>query len=377
MNFALLPEQSELRDSVRKFCEKEYDFSSRHKILISKNGISARMWSRFAELGWLGAGLAEDQGGYGGGALENMLILEQFGRALVLEPFLSSVVIASEALAAHADAPQRETWLAPLIDGTQIAVLAHNEPGRAQDNPVAMTAKPSGNGIKLNGRKSFILGGPSADLILVTAMDDDGVIGLFAVEPDTPGVQRIDYHAVDGRRVADYVLNDVRLGAEARIGAADALPAVERALDHGVIGLCAEALGAMEVALATTRDYISTRKQFGVTLSTFQALQHRMADMHVEAVLARSMLYRGIAALAIQNPQDRQREVSAVKAFISEAGMFIGAQSIQLHGGIGITEEYTVGHYFKRLVLARNLFGSADTHLTRFLRLSTKDTKIR
>jgi alkylation response protein AidB-like acyl-CoA dehydrogenase len=254
-----------------------------------------------------------------------------------------------------------------LLDGTSIAALAHGETAQHAFAPdLAAKATKTKAGYRLDGRKVFVLGGQAADVFLVSARDGAGE-SLFAVPAHTPGVERVNYHAVDGRRVSDLTLRGVEVEASALIGAGgDAADAIDYALDYGVIGLCAEAVGAMDAALWITRDYLKTRKQFGVTLNTFQALQHRMADMLVETELARSMLYRGIAALALENVLERRRGVSAAKAQIGEAGFFVGAQAVQLHGGIGVTEEYIVGHYLKRLALVRGLFGSSDQHLARF-----------
>jgi alkylation response protein AidB-like acyl-CoA dehydrogenase len=367
MNFTPTSEQLALKESVRRFCERDYGFEHRTALLRSEEGFSRAHWATFAELGWLGAGLSEELGGYGGGPVETALLLEEMGRALVLEPFLACVG-AIQAIAALAPPEQRDALLEPILGGETIAVLAHGEADEA-------LAVRGADGWSLSGSKRFVLGGPAADLLLVSArtFGDDGDragVSLFQVRADQPGVERRDYRAVDGRRVADFSFQ-TDLTAEALIGpAGGALDAVELAVDHLTVGLCAEALGAMEAALWMTRDYLKTRQQFGVTLNTFQALQHRMADMLVETELARSMLYRGLAALAEADPVERRKGVSAAKAQIGEAGYFVGGQAVQLHGGIGVTEEYAVGHYFKRLTLARGLYGSTDLHLARFARLS-------
>jgi alkylation response protein AidB-like acyl-CoA dehydrogenase len=360
MDFSLTQEQQALQDSVRRFCEREYGFEQRRRLLTGGDGFARAHWATFAELGWLGAGLPEEAGGYGGGPVETMIILEQMARALVLEPFLSCAVLAAQAIAAQASPGQREALLEPIIAGERLVVLAH-------DGPAPTTAERRGTGYVLNGRKNFVLGGPSADPLLVSAGHGDGGVSVFAVDPAAPGVTRHDYHAVDGRRVSDIMLDSVETGPEALIGEeGTARPAIELAIDHGIIGLCAEAVGAMDAALWLTRDYLKTRRQFGQPLNAFQALQHRMADMLIETELARSMLYRGVAALAETDPAARRRGVSAAKVQIGEAGYFVGGQAIQLHGAIGLTEEYSVGHYFKRLTLVRGLFGATDAHLARF-----------
>jgi alkylation response protein AidB-like acyl-CoA dehydrogenase len=255
-----------------------------------------------------------------------------------------------------------------LVAGEAIAALAHGETAQHTFAPeLATKARASAGGYRISGRKTFVLGGQVADVFLISATTGGGGVSLFAVPAGAKGLERVNYHAVDGRRVSDITLKDVEVGAGALIGdKGEAQDAIDFALDYGVIGLCAEAVGAMDAALWITRDYLKTRKQFGVSLNTFQALQHRMADMLVETELARSMLYRGIAALSLENARARARGVSAAKAQIGEAGFFVGSQAVQLHGGIGVTEEYIVGHYFKRLALVRGLYGSTDQHLTRF-----------
>jgi alkylation response protein AidB-like acyl-CoA dehydrogenase len=368
MDFTYSGEQQSLQDSVKRFCERAYPFDKRQALLRTEDGFDRADWATFAELGWLGAGLPEDAGGFGGGPVENMIILEQLARGLSVAPFLSSAVIATQAIARLASTDRREALLAPLIAGERIAALAHGESAlhAFAFQPETKAARRSG-GYRLNGRKTFVLGGQPADLFLASADSGGDGVSLFAVSADAKGVERINYHAVDARRVCDISLKDVDVAADALIGEEGAAQdAINYALDYGTIGLCAEAVGAMDAALWMTRDYLKTRKQFGVTLNTFQALQHRMADMLVETELARSMLYRGIAALALENPRGRERGVSAAKAQIGEAGYFVGGQAIQLHGGIGVTEEYIVGHYFKRLALVRGLYGGSDQHLARF-----------
>ncbi|MGB8364162.1 MAG: acyl-CoA dehydrogenase family protein [Rhizomicrobium sp.] len=377
MNFNPTPEQQALKDSVHRFCEREYGFEARNAILRGPDGYSKTHWATFAELGWLGAGLPESKGGYGGGAVENALILEEMGRTLVLEPFLPCAIGAGQLLATLPQSEAASALLAAIVGGEAIAVLAHFEPGdRGDDMHIASTAEKNGNGWRLNGKKCFVLGAPAADIFLVSARTSASASGregmsLFRVPLDAKGFIRTDYRAVDGRRVSDLTLDGCEVDAAALLGPeGGAMDIIELALDHLIVGLCAEGLGAMDAALWLTRDYLKTRKQFGVTLNTFQALQHRMADMLVETELARSMLFRALGALTAGDPAERRMTVSAAKAQIGEAGYFVGAQAVQLHGGIGVTDEYIAGHYFKRLTLVRNLFGVSDTHLARFARRS-------
>jgi alkylation response protein AidB-like acyl-CoA dehydrogenase len=359
MDFSFTHEQQALADSVRRYGERDYGFEARRKLLAGTEGFSRDNWRNFAELGWLGAGLSEEAGGFGGGPIETMIILEQMGRALMLEPFLSCAVVAVQAILAQATPEQRDALLPAIVAGEMVVALA---------NGPSAEAIRMGDGYVLNGRADFVLGGPSADLLLVTARSGAGV-SLFQVDPACPGAARHDYHAVDGRRVSDIVLESVKAAPDALLGwEGTAAAAVALAEDHAAMGLCAEAVGAMDAALWLTRDYLKTRRQFGTALSEFQVLQHRMADMLIETELARSMLYRGVAALGETDPAARRKGVSAAKVYVGEAGCFVGAQAIQLHGGIGVTEEHVVGHYFKRLTLVRGLFGTTDSHLARFAR---------
>jgi len=373
MDFSLTQEQAALKESARRLCERDYGFESRRHQLRGVDGFSRDLWKTFADLGWLGAGLSEDDFGYGGGAVETALLQEEFGRVLVVEPYLSCAIIAARAIVALGDPARKEALLSALVAGETLIALAHNETGMRGDDAAVMTrAERTADGWRLNGRKAFVLGGPSADILLVSARTPGGLT-LFEVPANAAGLEILAYHAVDGRRVADIVLTDVALSDTARIGPeGGSLAGIELAVDHGVIGLMAESVGAMDAALWLTRDYLSTRKQFGVTLNTFQALQHRMADMLVETELARSMLLRGIAALSDPDSEARRAGVSAAKVQIAEAAVKVTGEAIQMHGGIGVTEEYVVGHFYKRAVLARGLFGSIDLHLERFAAWSRK-----
>jgi alkylation response protein AidB-like acyl-CoA dehydrogenase len=367
MDFSPTQEQAALKESARRLCQRDYGFEQRRHGLRGAEGFSRDLWKTFADLGWLGAGLSEDDFGYGGGPVETALLQEEFGRVLLVEPYLSCAIIAAHAIVALGDPAQKEALLAPLVAGEKLVALAHNEAAmRGDDAAVKTQARRTPDGWRLNGRKAFVLGGSSADILLVSARTASGVT-LFEVPADADGLEIIAYHAVDGRRVADLVLTEVAVDEAARIGPeGGALPGIELAVDHGVIALMAECVGAMDAALWLTRDYLTTRKQFGVTLNTFQALQHRMADMLVETELARSMLLRGIAALSDPDPGARRAGVSAAKVQIAEAAVKVTGEAIQMHGGIGVTEEYVVGHFYKRAVLARGLFGSIDLHLERF-----------
>lgn len=368
MDFTLTTEQESLADSVMRFVERDYGFDKRRVIMDSDSGISDLIWAAMAELGWFGAGLPEEAGGFGGGPIENALIAEGFGRGLVVEPFIANAVLTLQTLAAFGPFTGREALVEGLVSGTHKVVLAHGEAdARGDARIVATTARRDGDDWLISGAKSLVLGAPSADHLLVSARSTGGV-SLFLVSPDAVGLSSNVYRLLDNSRVADLGLADVPgtlIGPEG-----GALPSIEAGLDHATVAVCAEAVGAMDAALKMTRDYLKTRQQFGVTINNFQALQHRMADMLIELELARSMVYQGLAALTSNDTDQRRAGVSAAKAMIAHAGLFVGRQSIQLHGGIGMTEEYAIGHYYRRLFVIAHLFGNADVHLTRFADLT-------
>jgi alkylation response protein AidB-like acyl-CoA dehydrogenase len=377
MDFQLSDEQLMIQESVRRFCTSDYDFEQRRVLHNSAEGFSRAHWHTFAELGWLGIALPEAVGGFGGSMEDEAIVMEEFGRALVLEPYLSCVIYAARVVLAAGTAAQSETLLAPVIAGEKLLALAHSEPAaRGRVSFVETAAQADGQGgYRLNGFKSLVLGGPSADTVIVSARtagaaaDRDGIT-LFAIDAASAGIERRDYRMVDGIRVADITLRDVQVGADSVLGVSGtAFAALDLATNHAILALCAEALGAMDRALWMTRDYLKTRKQYGVTLNTFQALQHRMADMLVELEQTRSMLYQGFAALTQTDPELRRKGVSATKVQIGRSGQFIGGNAIQLHGGIGVTDEFIVGHLFKRLTTASLLFGNTDFHLQQFASL--------
>lgn len=364
MDFTLTTEQEALSDSVRRFVEREYGFDKRRAIMDSESGISDRLWATMADLGWFGAGLPEAAGGFGGGAVENALIAEGLGRGLVVEPFIANAVLTLQTLAALGDFPGRDDLVGGLISGDHKVVLAHNEAdARGDPRVVATTARRDADGWRITGTKSLVLGAPSADHLLVSADTGNG-LSLLLVARDAPGLSSNVYRLLDNSRVADLVLTDVPGTLIGSTGAA--LEAIESGIDHAIVAVCAEAVGAMDTALWMTRDYLKTRQQFGVTINNFQALQHRMADMLIELELARSMVFQGLSALGSGDPDLRRAGVSAAKAMIGEAGLFVGRQSIQLHGGIGMTEEYAIGHYYRRLFVIAHLFGNCDAHLERY-----------
>jgi alkylation response protein AidB-like acyl-CoA dehydrogenase len=359
VDFTLSPEQEALRDSVFRFAEREHGWEQRAQILRARDGRAPAHWRTFAELGWLGAGLSEEAGGFGGGAAENAIVMEALAPALVVEPLIPHII--ASRLLSRSTSPAAVELLAAMVMGERRAVLVQGEES-------GLTFGEEGGDARLGGRVALVPGGADADLFIVAARvaGDDCAPRLCLVDAQAAGVEIQPYRLVDNHRAAQ-VSFDLDVSPDRMLafpaGSADAL---DEALDHGIVALCAEAVGVMEASLWLTRDYLVTRKQFGTTLSAFQALQHRMADMLIETEMARSILFQAIASVEDENPDVRRRGVSAAKALVSTAGLAVGAGAIQLHGAIGMTEEYVAGHYYKRLFAIARLLGSSDDHLARF-----------
>ncbi|MBB6521668.1 acyl-CoA dehydrogenase family protein [Pseudoteredinibacter isoporae] len=372
MDFSLSEEQQLLKDSIEKFVTSDYDFEARRELIKSDIGYSAQHWSMFAELGWLGMGFSEENGGYGGSASDIMVIMQAFGKGLVIEPFLANCILAGGAIAELASAQQKEALLASIIGGEQQMALAFAEKqARYNIANCLSTAEKSDGGYVVNGSKIAVLNGGNADTLLLVARTSGGQsdkqgLSLFAVPADSNGLERNSYTTVDGFTGADIKLSNVQLTADALIGEEGAAFAgLEAVMDRARIAVCAEALGNMETLLTKTVEYTKTRKQFGFTLSFFQALQHRMADMFVECQQAQSMLL--MAAMKFDaRAEDASTAVSAAKARIGQAAKLVGQEAVQLHGGMGVTDELDVGHYFKRLTIIDALFGNTDYHLKRY-----------
>jgi alkylation response protein AidB-like acyl-CoA dehydrogenase len=349
MDFALTPEQTLIKDSVARFAAE------------AKPGDDH--WATFAELGWLAIGAPEDLGGFGG-PVETLLALEQLGRGLVVTPFVAHVVFAGTILRAAS----RDDLLEPLMLGEQRFAVAYEEPG-AQYDParVETAARRDGDAILIDGTKARVLDASTASTLLVSARFGDA-IALFAVPAGAPGVTRTPYAAEDAHDVSTIRFENVRVGGDAVIGdASGGVALLERGLDHAVAALCAEALGIMGFMLETTVEYTKQRVQFNVPIGSFQALQHRMAEMFVELELTRSAAYRAAMVLGDDpDAHDRRRAASAAKVQIARSGRFVGQNAIQLHGGIGMSEEARIGHYFKRLTVIERLLGDATFHRRRY-----------
>lgn len=362
MDFNYSSEQGSLRDSVKRFVEREYGWEQRFAAIRSPEGVNPTHWVTFAELGWLGAGLSEEAGGFGGSAVENAMIAEELGRGLVTEPFAAHVM-ATQMLAVVGGDLAAELTGAMVMGDTRVVPALQEAAGRGDWRVVEASATTPGNAVTVSGAKTLVEGAGSADRLIVSARSDAG-LGLYLVDTKGPGVILTPYRTVDNRRVADIVLFDAP-ATELVIGSV-AQAAIENGIDHGLIAICGEALGVMDAALWATRDYLKVRRQFGTAIGTFQALQHRMADMLIETEMARSILYHALGALAGGDPAARAAGVSAAKVVFSTAGLFVGGQAIQLHGGIGVTEELNISHFYRRLFVIARQFGDADLHIDRF-----------
>jgi pimeloyl-CoA dehydrogenase small subunit len=373
MDFDLTEEQRLLDETVRRLVKDEYGFEKRKGYKASPEGFSRKLWARYAEIGLLGLPFAEEHGGFGGSAVESMIVMESFGRGLVLEPYLASVVLGGGLVAATGSAAQKQAILPALAEGKLMLAFAHGErQSRYALADVATRAERDGNGYVLSGEKGVVPHGDSADRLVVSARSggtgrDRTGISLFLVDAKAKGVAIRGYPTVDGQRAAEIALDQVRVGADAVLGApGEAYGVIEHTVDRAIAALCAEAVGIMEVLNATTLEYLKTRKQFGVPIGSFQVLQHRMAEMMLEHEQAKSMAILAALSADGTDAKERRRVISAAKVQIGKSGRFIGQQAIQLHGGIGMTDEYTAGHYFKRLTMIAQSFGDEDHHLERF-----------
>ncbi|OJX04970.1 MAG: hypothetical protein BGO72_06825 [Burkholderiales bacterium 70-64] len=378
MDFQYTEEQQLLADSVARLVEKRYDFESRQRIVASHAGHSDEAWRELAGLGLLSLPFAQDDGGYGGGAVDLIGTMEAIGAGLVVEPFLSTLAPAGRLVACCGSAAQRAALLPAIIDGTLKLAFAHGERGaRYTLSRVETRAGKAGEGWVLNGEKVAVLHAPMADRLVVSARTagvpaDEAGIGLFVVDAQAPGLAMRTYRTVDNLRAADLVLKDVKLPAGALLGeAGGALPAIEEAVDFAIVLLCAEAVGAMRYANEATLEYLKTRRQFGVPIGSFQALQHRTVDMTISAEQARSITYLACARVDAAargeiDAAERRRVVSAAKVKVADAARHVGQEAIQLHGGMGMTQEMKVSHTFKRLAMIAQQFGDAEHHLERF-----------
>lgn len=381
MDFTLSEEQQMLQESVTKFVQNSYGFEQRKKWSQSELGFHRDNWKLFAELGWLSLPFSEEYGGFGGTPVDTMIFMEALGKGLVLEPWISTVLLCGKLIESIGTESQKQAYLAGIIQGELLMALAYLEQ-RSGNNPFAVqtTAELRGDDYIINGGKVMVLNGASADKWLVTARVSGSErastgIRVFVVDAAAQGVSMQGFTTVEGGKAAELTFKDVKVAAQDCLGNADAGFELEAIIDHAMIALCAAAVGAMEVLYQTTVEYTKTRKQFGVPIGKFQALQHRMVDMFIAYEQSKSCLY--MAALhAVENGLSSQsqshikaqKSASALKVKVGQAGRYIGQESVQLHGGMGMTDELDVGYYFKFLTIADALFGNVDFHLDRYSR---------
>jgi alkylation response protein AidB-like acyl-CoA dehydrogenase len=383
MDFSFNQEQTLLRESVRKFVEKDYGFEARRGLMKTDLGFSAAHWKNMADLGWTAIPFSEADGGLGGRPVDSMIVLEELGKGLVLEPFLASVIFAGGFLR-NASAALKTRWLTPLIAGDAIGAVAYAEPDARFDLfHVATTARREGSSFVLDGKKIAVLAGHAADVLIVSARTsgaarDKSGITLFAVDAKSPGISRSAYRMVDGLHGADVTFSAVKVPAESVIGELDqGLRLLDAVSDETLIALGAEAMGILEVLYKSTVAYTKERKQFGVPIASFQVLQHRMVDMFMEFEQTRSMVYFATMTLdkalasQQQGPQpsaalDIAKAAAALKVQLGKSGRLVGQAAIQNFGGMGMTDELAVSHYFKRMTVIDLMLGNADYHLDRY-----------
>jgi alkylation response protein AidB-like acyl-CoA dehydrogenase len=371
MDFNFTEEQQLLADTVKRFVREDYTFEKRREIVASPDGWSREVWAKLAELGLTALNVPEAHGGLNAGPVDTMLVMNALGEGLVV------AVLAPALIARLADEKAAGELFEGLVSGERIVIVAHQEPlSRGEVQYVQTRAEKSGDGYVLNGHKAVVIHGGAADELLVTARtsgqpgDRDGV-SVFRVDPKAPGVKVTSYKTFDGQRAADIELKDVKVAADRRLGAeGGAFEAIEAAHDIALSALCAEAVGIMKAVNAATLDYTKNRKQFGQPIAKFQVLQHRMVDMFIHSEQALSMSYLAAIKCVDPDPAERRRALSAAKVVVGQAARFVGQQAIQLHGGMGMTDELMVSHHFKRLTAIDLSFGDTDFHLQKFIALS-------
>lgn len=377
MDFSLNDEQSMLAESIDKFIANDYDFESRQKYSESETGYSQDVWKTFSELGWTAVPFSEGDGGFDGGPVEMMLVMERFGRGLVIEPYLANIVLAGGVLRRAASDTQKSDWLGPMIDGELHATLAFVERQARYDiSDMATTAVQDDEGWIINGSKSYVLNGGNADLLIVPARsagtqnDSDGIT-LFGVSSDLPGVSIRDYQTIDGQRAAEIDFSGVILSSDKVIGTVNkGYQPLQAAIFDATLAVSAEAIGIMSVLTEKTIEYSKLRVQFGVPISSFQALQHRMVEMYTACEQSRSLMMWAAMATA-DGDEESASPIHALKYQIGTAGTRVGEEAVQIHGGMGVTWELDVAHYFKRLTAINLMFGNADWHLDRLAAATT------
>ncbi len=373
MDFSFSDEQTLLQESVSRFITNDYGFESRQKHSRSDAGYSLENWQTFAELGWLGVPFSENHGGFGGGAVETMLMMEEFGKGLVVEPYLATVVACGSALNGFGSEDQKSSFIPEIIDGSKLWALAFAEPqGRFNLADLTTTATASNGSYLLSGHKSVVINGPNANFFIVSVRTsgeqrDETGVSLFIIPSDAKGLSRRDYPTVDGQRASELILDNVELDEASRLGEeGQGLNILQQAIDFATLAIGSEAVGCMEVLYKDTVEYCKNREQFGQPIGKFQVLQHRMVDMFMEHEQSKSLMFMAAMRWDEGYGAEAQKAVSAFKVQVGKSGKFVGQSAVQLHGGMGMTDELNVGHYFKRLTIIDTMFGNVDHHLKRF-----------
>ena len=373
MDFSFSDEQTLLQESVSRFITNDYGFESRQKHSRSDAGYSLENWQTFAELGWLGVPFSENHGGFGGGAVETMLLMEEFGKGLVVEPYLATVVACGSALNEFGSEDQKSSFIPEIIDGSKLWALAFAEPqGRFNLADLTTTATARNGSYLLSGHKSVVINGPNANFFIVSVRTsgeqrDETGVSLFIIPSDAKGLSRRDYPTVDGQRASELILDNVELDEASRLGEeGQGLNILQQAIDFATLAIGSEAVGCMEVLYKDTVEYCKNREQFGQPIGKFQVLQHRMVDMFMEHEQSKSLMFMAAMRWDEGYGAEAQKAVSAFKVQVGKSGKFVGQSAVQLHGGMGMTDELNIGHYFKRLTIIDTMFGNVDHHLKRF-----------
>jgi len=373
MDFSFSDEQTLLQESVSRFITNDYGFESRQKHSRSDAGYSLENWRTFAELGWLGVPFSENHGGFGGGAVETMLMMEEFGKGLVVEPYLATVVACGSALNGFGSEDQKSSFIPEIIDGSKLWALAFAEPqGRFNLADLTTTATANNGSYLLSGHKSVVINGPNANFFIVSVRTsgeqrDETGVSLFIIPSDAKGLSRRDYPTVDGQRASELILDNVELDEASRLGEeGQGLNILQQAIDFATLAIGSEAVGCMEVLYKDTVEYCKNREQFGQPIGKFQVLQHRMVDMFMEHEQSKSLMFMAAMRWDEGYGAEAQKAVSAFKVQVGKSGKFVGQSAVQLHGGMGMTDELNIGHYFKRLTIIDTMFGNVDHHLKRF-----------
>jgi alkylation response protein AidB-like acyl-CoA dehydrogenase len=375
MNFNISEEQAMIKDSVARFVTDDYSFDKRNKNVAMEAGFNPANWQTFAELGWLSIPFPEALGGFGGSVVDTMVIMEEFGKGLVAEPYVATVLLFGGLLTHSGEGELQQQLIAKIIDGSLQGSFAYLErQSRFELSDVKSSAVSKGENYLLNGEKTVVFNGSAAEKIIISARTsggqyDENGISLFIVDADTDGLSRTDYRLMDGQRVANITLNNVAVSKSRLIGELhQGFSLIQSVVAETTRAICAEAVGIMQKLTETTVEYSKAREQFGTAIGKFQALQHRMVDMFIAGEQTRSLLYRAVCS-ANANSDDSEKDLLALKVMVGRAGTLIGGEAIQLHGGMGMTDELDVGHYVKRLMMINTTFGDADYNQVRFSKL--------